>query len=94
MSYQTILQSFIAEKELIGKTIKWHAPAYKHNEDYTGISKILAVNTTDRRPLKTETIEGKNLDYAFINEQDKDDVENGLLCFSDGDRYVTFEVLN
>ncbi len=86
---KTILQIHTAEK-LIGKTIFWQAPAYKHNEPYGGTAKILEVDNSNRNPITSETISGDDLDYAFVNEYNIEDVEMGLLSYSDGDRYVTF----
>jgi len=87
------LQLFVAEKELIGKTIQWNAPAYKHNKPYSGVSKIVGVDRTNRKPLITETISGDNLSYAFIDEFNPEDLENEMMCYSDGERYITFEIL-
>lgn len=88
---RTILQIHTAQ-ELIGKTIIWNAPASKYNATYGGVAKIVSVDPDNRRPIKTETISGDYLDYAFVDEYEKEDVEMGLLCYSDGGRHVTFEV--
>lgn len=90
---KTILQIHTAQN-LIGKTIKWTAPGSRENGPYTGLAKITSVDASRRRPITSETIEGDDLDYAFVNEYSAEDVEMGLLCYSDGDRYVTFEEVN
>ena len=74
-------------KELQGKRIKWFAPAYKYNNDYTGECIITNVNLEERRPIKSETISGDNLDYAFIDDL----MNNGSISYSDSYRNVTFE---
>lgn len=74
---------------LIGKKIKWHAPADSANEDYTGIDIIKTVDSSNqRRPLATESIEGDDLGFAFVEYEDGQD-----LCYSDGGRYISYEVM-
>ena len=75
--------------ELVGKTIKWHAPGYQANGDYTGIDRIISVDTTKRRPFTTEVIEGDNLSFAFA-----DKYTGGMVAYSDSDRLVTYEILD
>lgn len=87
---KTVLQIHTAN-QLIGKTIKWTATGSRENGLYNGLSKITAVDPTNRRPITSETLEGDNLDFAFVNQYSAEDVEFGLLSYSDGDRYVTFE---
>lgn len=70
---------------LVGKTIEWKAPAYSGNAPYTGISTIESVNPQESRPIKSATIEGDNLNYAFI--------DGDLLSYSDSSRYVTFRII-
>lgn len=87
------LQLFIAEKQLIGKKIKWSAPAYKYNNDYQGVAIIKDVNRNEHQPLICETISGDNLSFAFIDQYDNDDVDNEILSYSDGGRTVTYDVV-
>lgn len=74
-------------KKLIGKKIKWGAPADPANVDYEGIAIIKEINKSNRKPLVVETVEGDSLEYAFL------DGVYDELCYSDGDRLVTFEVI-
>lgn len=85
---KTILQIHTAQ-QLIGKIITWSAPSSRWNSPYTGVAKITSVDASRSRPITSETIEGDDLDYAFV-----EDVEMGLLCYGDGDRCVTFEEVN
>jgi hypothetical protein len=87
---ETLGLNIRAAKTLIGKTIQWKAPGYKTT--YTGIAIITAVDESSQRPLTVKTIEGDDLQYAFVNEYNKEDVEIGALCYSDGDRYVTYVI--
>lgn len=78
-------------KSLIGQTIQWYVEGYA-NQNYSGICIIEHVEPTERRPLKTKTIEGDNLDYAF-NEWEAGNKLDEFLCYSDGDRYIAYEVV-
>ena len=69
---------------LLGKTIKWKAPAYRGNSPYGGVAKIVEIKD-DRRPVISTNFEGDNLDFCFIDD--------GFLAYSDSDRLVTY-VLN
>lgn len=77
---------------LIGKTIKWNVKGYG-GQNYGGVAKIVAVETTERRPLKTECISGDNLDYAF-NEWGAGNKLDEFLCYSDGDRWINYEEID
>ena len=73
---------------LKGKKIRWYAPASKYNNNYTGVALIKEINISERRPIKSETIEGDDLDYAFV-----DDIMNdGSISYSDSFRNVTFKI--
>lgn len=74
---------------LIGKTIKWNAPSAKENRPYSGTDKIISVNLGNRNPLKTESIEGDDLQYAFIDDL----MDNELLSYSDSYRVVTYKIV-
>jgi hypothetical protein len=78
---------------LVGKCVRWGAPGYEANGNYGGVAQIVSVDTTARRPIKSVTIEGDSLDFAFVDQYKLEDVEYGLLCYSDGDRYVSYEAL-
>lgn len=78
--------------ELVGQKIQWFAPAYKHNSPYGGISIIDSVDCTNGRPIKSTTLEGDNLDYSF-NEWAAGSKLDNPMCFSDGDRYIHFEII-
>jgi hypothetical protein len=73
---------------LVGKTISWSAPAAKENHPYGGVSKIIAVDMSQRRPITEEVIEGDELSYAF-----QDEFNPGYLAYSDSDRFVGFQVI-
>ena len=81
--------AFIALEELVGKTIKWSAPSAKENRPYSGIDKIISVDLKERRPLKTEVIEGDDLSFAFVD----DFMNNEFLSYSDSYRVVQFKVI-
>lgn len=78
--------------ELVGKTISWKAPSYRMNKPYNGVSKIISTDSSNKHPFKTETISGDNLDFAFVDEYARGD-EKDILCYSDGGRFVTYELL-
>lgn len=86
-------------KTLVGKTIKWFAPADRANKPYTGIDKIISFDETKKNPFTTESIEGDNLAYAFNQwidshwfKKEYGDSKN-ILCFSDADRDLIFEIV-
>jgi hypothetical protein len=85
MTNQTIHSSDV--KTLVGKTIKWSAPGYRANGNYSGVAKITGVKD-ERNPLVSETISGDNLEYAFVDE-----MSDGLLAYSDSYRIVTYEIV-
>jgi hypothetical protein len=70
---------------LIGKTIKWKAPAYHANAPYEGIAKINNVLLGFRNPIVADIIEGDNINHAFIGDGDN-------LAFSDSDRLIIFKI--
>lgn len=73
---------------LVGKTIKWQAPAAEGNETYGGIARIIGVNKEERFPITVETVSGDNLHFAFVDSFQED----GTMSYSDDDRYVTYEL--
>lgn len=78
--------------QIVGKKIRWNAPASRYNDPYKGIAIINVVEKKDRRPIHATTIEGDDLNYAF-NEWDESRHINRPLCYSDGDRYIEFEII-
>lgn len=74
--------------ELLNKKIQWKAPAYRMNKPYGGIAIINETNITDRRPIKSTTVEGDDLDFAFV-----DQYTDGLIAYSDSDRLVTYKII-
>lgn len=87
--------------DLEGKTIKWKAPIYKHNVGHFGygkdggIAQILKVSITERNPIiESIIIEGANPNSIFSEWKSNPPPLNHPLCFSDGDRYVSFEVIS
>ncbi len=76
---------------LIGKKIKWTAPAYEGNSTYKGVAIIESVKQKERRPITSKTISGDKLDYAFHEFDQKD--EDDPLAYSDGGRYITYEII-
>ena len=74
---------------LIGKTIKWFAPAAKENQDYTGTAKIMAVDFNYRRLISSENLDGDNLDFAFVDDL----MNDGSISYSDSYRNVTFKII-
>lgn len=76
---------------LVGKTIKWSAPAAQGNKAAKGIAKITAVDLSKHQPITAEIIEGRNLQFAFI---DRDYNPGGSIGFSDSDRYISFQIVS
>ena len=76
-----------AAKDLIGKTIKWTAPGYHANGNYSGTDKIISVDPSDRRPIKAKSLEGDQLWFAFQDPNPKSE----FLCYSDSDRFVSYQ---
>lgn len=76
---------------LIGKKIKWSAPGYRANGSYGGISIILSVEIKKDKPLTTQTITGDNLAFAFLDKTMQGKILCDDFCFSDADRYITFD---
>lgn len=76
--------------ELIGKTVKWEAPAYHANTGYHGlglyggVTKIIAVDPEAMRPIIQVEKEDEKSDPLELAFWDYD----GSLTFSDGDRPV------
>ena len=82
-------------KSIIGKTIRWQAPAYRANYPYSGVTKIVSVDPSQRRPIKSsesQPLTHGSLDFAF--KWSDNDGEDEPLCFSDGGRYITFEIID
>lgn len=77
-------------ENLVGKKVKWKAPASKYNKDYEGIDIINEVNLNERRPLVCTCIEGDELKYAFIDDL----ADNAVLSYSDSYRFVTYQILD
>lgn len=75
-------------RDLVGKTIKWQAPGYYANGNYGGIDKIISADPDERRPFKTEVVEGDDLSYAFA-----DKYTGGFVAYSDSDRFVTYKII-
>lgn len=77
---------------LIGKKIRWYAPAYKHNKPYTGVAIITSVDVTKHKPITCAVLEGDELFYAFVDDYD---FHEGIKCISYSDSYrnVTFEII-
>lgn len=81
-----------AAKALIGKKIRWQAPAYKGNGGrYSGVAVIVEVKS-DRRPLVTKDDEG-GLHFAFFEYYHLGETgDNILLAYSDGGRYLSYQL--
>lgn len=98
---KTLLSNSILES-LINKTIKWEAPIYERNTGFYGKGKdggiciIKAVDTTQCRPIiESETLEGRSPQFIFNENEKMPSIrETAPLCFSDGDRYVSFEIID
>lgn len=86
-------------QNLIGKKISWSAPIYKYNTGFFGegidggISIIKEVNPNLRNPISAEILEGANMNNVF-NEWGAGRNTEEPLCFSDGDRYVSFKIVS
>lgn len=78
-------------RQLQGKTIKWNVQGYR-GQNYGGIAKIVSVATDDRLPLKTETISGDNLSFAF-NAWGAGKKLDDNLCYSDDDRFINYQTV-
>jgi len=85
MAYQFLTSKNVSD--VIGKQIRWTAPAYKHNAPYKCIAIINIVlnSTVTRFPLVCETIEGDNLSFAYLDGED--------FVYTDNGRQVTFEII-
>ncbi len=87
-----------AAKKLIGKTIKWVGTIYEGNEGYFGmgadggIAKITEVDAQSRNPITADKIKGADMKYIFNEWGAGKNIEKPL-CYSDGDRYVSFEII-
>jgi hypothetical protein len=73
---------------ILGRTIKWFAPAYKANKDYGGIAKITDIHLTETHPITAEIISGDNLNHAI-----SDATTDGYVALSDSDRPISYEVI-
>ena len=66
-------------------------------QDSNGISKILSVDLTNRKPLNSQTLEvnysGGTLDFAF-HEYHGLPYGDSELSYGDGGRFITYEVLS
>lgn len=71
---------------LIGKTIKWKAPAYSANEPYGGEVQISEV-LFDGKINPIIPFEGDNITFAFLDDE-------GNYCYSDENRFITFQILD
>lgn len=90
---------------LIGRIIKWEADIYQGNLGHFGYGKaggvvtITKVDPTNRWPiLEAEIHEGDNIRYAFNEwvspgEEATQKSLGEFLCFSDSDRYISYEHL-
>ena len=79
---------------LVGKKIKWDAPIYSGNLGHYGygldggIFILKGIDITKRCPIvEVEIIEGANPIYIFVETYGTDHV----LCYTDSDRFVSFE---
>lgn len=61
---------------LLGKTIRWSAPAAEGNFPYGGLARITAVKAEERNPLTTDELAGCTLDLAFFPDG------SDTLCYS------------
>lgn len=73
---------------LLGKTIRWSAPAAEGNFPYGGLARITAVNAEERNPLTTDELAGCTLDLAFFHDG------SDTLCYSDAGREVDASVFD
>lgn len=73
---------------LLGKTIRWSAPAAEGNFPYGGLARITEVNANETNPLKTEELAGCTLDLAFFPDG------SDTLCYSDAGREVDASVFD
>lgn len=78
-------------KTLIGKKIKWNAPADHANADYEGVAIIKEVDFSKNHPLLVETVSGDSLEYAFLDKTLQGDILYEEFCYSDADRFVMFD---
>ena len=77
-------------EKLVGKTIFWQSPKSYENSEYSefyqGIDRIEDINLKERHPIKSTSLKGDKLWFAFQCQ--------GELCYSDGDRFIRFFVLD
>ncbi len=71
---------------LVGKRVKWFAPAAEGNQTYGGTALISAVYPGEKHPIHAAKIEGDNLNFAFWDD--------GFLAYSDAGRCVDIEIIN
>lgn len=76
---------------LIGKIIKWQAPADSANAPYKGVAKIESVAS---KTFKATIISGDDLNYAFLDKMSDGTILSNDYCYSDSDRAITFEEIN
>lgn len=69
---------------LLGKTIRWSAPAAEGNAPYGGLARITAIDADKKYPFTTDELAGCTLDLAFFPDG------SDTLCYSDADRHVDF----
>ena len=55
-------------ESLIGKKIRFTAPAYRMNKDYEGVCIIKSIDYAHRNALECECLEGDDLSYAFLED--------------------------
>lgn len=65
---------------LLGKTIKWKAPAYHANDGYGGTFHINEITFSGQ--INGIVIQGDDLKHAYLEGND--------YAYSDDDRFVTF----
>lgn len=91
-------------ESLIGKTIRWEAPIYHNNIGHWGegldggICVLKSVDPTERKPiLESEVLEGTDPKYIFNEYLRRGEalvsLNDNPFCFSDEDRYVSFELV-
>lgn len=91
---------------LVGKTISWESESGKGNSGYNGICIITDVDLESSRPIKSETISGDNLKFAFVDSHglvsenngktyqlNKENEEDYCLSYSDSYREIFYEIL-
>ena len=86
---------------LIGRKVKFRAPAYEGNHPYFGVALIKKVDFSKHNPIECDCLSGDDLKYAFLDHHGLETHDGGEtyqmtdhdFCFSYSDSYREVEVI-